>query len=162
MRYLIGTARVDQSATATDLYQAVVNAVDGEGNQEIHLRLPSDLGGIECPAELVVTVHRVILESLTNARKYAPVGSTVYVEVRVEKELDSPGELVIEVESVRATVDLSSPARGGYGLVGMTERVAMVGGELTAGPSGSNGWLVAASLPLLSPTSSAESHVGVI
>ena len=35
----------------------------------------------------------------------------------------------------------------GYGLVGMTERAALLGGTLTAGPGREHGWVVAATLP---------------
>ena len=39
------------------------------------------------------------------------------------------------------------PESGSYGLVGMRERAAALGGELTAGPT-SDGWLVRCTLPL--------------
>jgi signal transduction histidine kinase len=38
-------------------------------------------------------------------------------------------------------------APSGYGLVGMTERVALVGGTLEAGPKAGRGWCVHAVLP---------------
>jgi signal transduction histidine kinase len=40
------------------------------------------------------------------------------------------------------------PAPPGHGIIGMRERAAMLGGTLTAGPSGKGGYLVEAVLPL--------------
>lgn len=40
-----------------------------------------------------------------------------------------------------------SPNPPGYGLIGMTERVTLLGGTLTAGPESDRGWCVRAVLP---------------
>jgi signal transduction histidine kinase len=50
----------------------------------------------------------------------------------------------------------SAPARSfgqrpRYGLVGLSERVTMVGGTLTAGPRADAGWIVEADIPLPAP-----------
>jgi signal transduction histidine kinase len=46
-------------------------------------------------------------------------------------------------------VQLPDAARGGgFGLVGLTERVTALGGELHAGPASGNGWQVRANLPI--------------
>jgi signal transduction histidine kinase len=37
--------------------------------------------------------------------------------------------------------------RGGFGLRGLTERVAAVSGSIKAGPGAAGGWVVEASLP---------------
>jgi signal transduction histidine kinase len=44
----------------------------------------------------------------------------------------------------------SNPAggSGGFGLVGMRERVELLGGSFSAGPNGGSGWTVVAELPL--------------
>jgi signal transduction histidine kinase len=42
----------------------------------------------------------------------------------------------------------SGPDHGGHGLVGMHERVAMVGGTLQVGPGDGGGFAVEASLPI--------------
>lgn len=55
------------------------------------------------------------------------------------------GELRVEVVNDGA----ARPARrGGYGLLGMAERVAAVGGTVQAGPAAGQRWRVAARLPL--------------
>jgi signal transduction histidine kinase len=78
------------------------------------------------PATVDVTAYRIVQESLTNARKH---GSG---QIRLTLTYQ-PARLIIETRNVRS----GKPAEGsGYGLTGMRERVALLGGELTAGPSG--------------------------
>lgn len=94
------------------------------------------------------TVHRVVAEGITNAVKHAP-GSAVTVrlsgtEVRVR---NGPGQ-------ARA-----SPPGSGHGLVGLAERVALVGGEFTSGPLPDGGFEVAAVLPPEPITSAAPTRV---
>ena len=59
--------------------------------------------------------------------------------------------LVIEVRNDRAPVSQASgkrPEGGGHGIIGMRERAAMLGGHLSAGPTGKGEFLVTAILPL--------------
>ncbi|MEE4544502.1 histidine kinase [Streptomyces sp. V4-01] len=148
IRYLIGTARSDSGATATNLHEAVLNAVGDDDQQPVYLSLPSDLSALECPAELVVTLHRIVLESLTNARKYSATGSPVAVTVQVGSVLGLTDALVVEVVNERGTSVAAPAARGGFGLVGMSERARMIGGRLEAGPYDQDRWKVTVALPL--------------
>lgn len=105
--------------------------------------------GLPAPVELAA--YRIVQESLTNALKHAEAG-----EVRVSVAPDDAGRVL--------SVDVTSPfgrrhgprAPGsGAGLVGMEERVALLGGEFGAGPAeGPQGgprriWRVRATLPLV-------------
>ncbi|WP_163509296.1 sensor histidine kinase [Fodinicola acaciae] len=92
------------------------------------------------PPEVTTSAYRIVLEALTNVRRHAPEASTV--DIRLAR---SGGDLEVAVENdgVRA----AEPARGGFGLIGLTERVEAVGGTLAAGPS-AIGWRVAATLPV--------------
>lgn len=84
-------------------------------------------------------LYRVAQEAVTNALRHARRATAI--EVRVAKE----------GESVRLTVrDDGEPAsdRGrGFGLVGMAERAALLGGTFHAGPHEGGGWKVDALLP---------------
>lgn len=85
------------------------------------------------------TVYRVVQEALTNAVRHAP-GSRVLV--RLLRDGDG---LSIEV------IDdgpLTEPADGGFGLIGLAERVRGKGGQVVAGPGPDGGFTVAARLPL--------------
>ncbi|TWX34576.1 two-component sensor histidine kinase [Frigoribacterium sp. ACAM 257] len=73
-----------------------------------------------------VTAYRTVQEALANARRHAPdAGVLLTTTVR-------PGRLVLVVENEVPRARVSS-APAGYGLVGMRERAALVGGVLQAG-----------------------------
>ncbi|MFF4578675.1 sensor histidine kinase [Streptomyces sp. NPDC001389] len=99
------------------------------------------------PPTVGLTVFRVVQEALTNARKHAGnAGARVLLtyrpqEVAVEVCDDGPGD------GARRSVS-RHPGRGGYGLIGMRERVALHGGTLEAAPREDGGFRVAARLPV--------------
>lgn len=107
----------------------------------VRLRLPD--GEPVWPPEVTSTVYRVVQESLTNIARHAADASTVTVDVTQDRRA-----ITVEV------VDDAQPAparyhrRGGYGLVGMRERVEALGGTLRAAPRSGPGWAVRATLPL--------------
>jgi signal transduction histidine kinase len=95
------------------------------------------------------TAHRVVQESLTNALKHAhgrPTTVTVHYddrEITVQVSTDGPGPRV----GGRTRSGIVSPAGSGRGLVGLRERVAALGGELSAQRSGDGGFVVLAHIP---------------
>ena len=97
------------------------------------------------PEALGRTVYRVIQEGLTNARKHAP-GAPVEVTVSAED-----GPVIAEVVSRRTSVisgqDAVPPAGTGAGLIGLTERVGLAGGQLEHGPNAMGDFVLRASLP---------------
>lgn len=88
------------------------------------------------------SAYRVVREALTNARKHAPEGQTA-VSVRV---VDAELMLEIENDGVRSGTHEESP--GGFGLAGLSERVAALGGAMRAGADAPDTWTVTVSLPL--------------
>jgi signal transduction histidine kinase len=101
------------------------------------VELRGDLPAID-PA-LGRAAYRIVQEALTNAGKHAPGAPVcVTVEHRV-------GELVIRV--VNESGAASTPVSGGYGLVGLAERVRTLGGRLSAEPRLDGGFVVEAVLP---------------
>lgn len=93
-------------------------------------------------------VYRLAQESITNAVRHA-VGATK-VAVRVDAARDSV-RLVVSDDGARRPFDPVS--QSGFGLIGMTERAALLGGTLSAGPHSDGGWTVAAVLPREHPDS---------
>jgi signal transduction histidine kinase len=85
-----------------------------------------------------LTAYRIIQEALTNARRHAP-GAAVDVELAY-----TPGALRLRV---RDSGPGPAAETAGHGLLGMRERVAMMGGQLRAGPAPAAGFLVEAVLP---------------
>ncbi|WP_189242628.1 sensor histidine kinase [Planobispora rosea] len=87
-----------------------------------------DPGPLEAEARLAVA--RTAQEALTNTRKHAP-GAPVTVDLRLGGDWCE-----LEVRDTGGAAGRPSPAGSGYGLVGMRERAELIGGSLTAGPSG--------------------------
>ncbi|NJQ04777.1 sensor histidine kinase [Streptomyces lonarensis] len=112
------------------------------------LHIGAGLGPREVSAETAGVAHRVVREALTNARKYAT--GARHVGVAVDRAADSRDWLVVEVTDDGVAGDAPSAGSGGFGLMGLTERVAGAGGTLTSGPRERGGWRVRAELPLRS------------
>ncbi|MFD7813874.1 sensor histidine kinase [Streptomyces sp. NPDC059785] len=94
------------------------------------------------PGPVQTAVYRVVQEALANARRHAPGAP-----VRIAVDADA-GRLRCEVENGRGVRRGTAGAGIGLGLVSMRERVAALGGELTAGPTDDGGFRVAATLPV--------------
>ena len=94
------------------------------------------------PEAVELTAYRVIQESLTNTRKHAGCDTAV---VRLGY---TPGALSLAVEDEGKRHRSSRHTPGGHGIVGMRERVAALGGRLSAGPRPEGGYRVFAELPL--------------
>ncbi len=111
----------------------------------VAVRLRQDLpAGTGVPPMLGRTAYRVVQEGLTNVHKHAPGASAT---VRL---WGAPGgELEVTVTNARAVGSaLAPPLQGtGFGLVGLAERVKVVGGSLTAGRQADGGFAVRARLP---------------
>jgi signal transduction histidine kinase len=85
--------------------------------------------------------YRIVQEALTNAGKHAPGAP---VTVTVERPADA---LVVRVVNGPPSRPLEQLPGGGFGLVGLGERVRTLGGELTAQPRLDGGFAVEAVLP---------------
>ena len=93
------------------------------------------------PAGASLCVYRVVQEALTNVLKHSGANRA---EVRL-RYLDA----AVEVEITDDGVGRRPSAGGGFGLIGMRERVSVHGGELDAGPRPARGFRVRARLPML-------------
>ncbi|GAA2883506.1 hypothetical protein GCM10020220_087220 [Nonomuraea rubra] len=96
------------------------------------------------PPEVMTTLHRVLQEALTNIRKHAARTAWVEADLRRHERV-----VVLRVRNFGSGSD-PRVARlgGGFGLVGMAERVEALGGRLYAGPSPQGAWEVVAEFPL--------------
>ncbi|WP_141576396.1 sensor histidine kinase [Actinomadura sp. WMMA1423] len=111
------------------------------------LAVASTVVGMPRPLDAGVdlSAYRIVQESLSNACRYAP-GSRVHVEVRYGTDT-----LVVSISDDGARTAPEESQGGGHGLVGMRERVAMLGGRIDAGPREDRGWAVVAELPYGDP-----------
>jgi signal transduction histidine kinase len=99
----------------------------------------------DVPAGVDLSAYRIVQEALTNVMKHAGDASA---EVHVEYGNDA---VVVEIlddgRGAAAAHDAAVPGSSN-GLLGMRERVAVYGGEITAGPRRGGGFRVHARLPL--------------
>ncbi len=113
----------------------------------LDLAEPAD-GGERLPAEIETTVYRLVQEALTNVVKHAHA-SRAHVAVTVD-----PGCVRVEIEDDGDGFSTDATTSG-FGLVGMRERVYLVGGTLTIDSSAGGGTAVRAELPTSPPAYSA-------
>ncbi|WP_243859427.1 sensor histidine kinase [Amycolatopsis arida] len=141
-----GNSEFSEQATtdlAADLRRLVETANHGVPT-DVELDLPKDL-----PHEVARSALRLVQESLTNVGKHAHGATRATVSARVVD-----GELYLRVaddgraSGPRPGGDDGGWRDGGYGLVGMRERVELLHGRLTAGRAPDGGWVVEARLPL--------------
>jgi signal transduction histidine kinase len=92
------------------------------------------------PPAVDLSAYRIVQEALTNVLKHAgPARAEVVVGYR-------PDGLHLRVSDEGGTATQAS--EGGQGLIGMRERAALFGGELSAGPVPGGGFAVECRLPV--------------
>ena len=144
MRRLLGFLRPDDGAAPTEPLPTLKRLDDLVGELrraglDVDLSIEGELDDLS--AGRALTAFRIVQEAFTNTLRHAP-GAHVQAALR-----RTPSELCIEViddGNGRASV---SPDGGGYGLIGMRERVALYGGTLEAGPRPDRGFAVVVRLP---------------
>lgn len=100
------------------------------------------------PSGVELTAYRIVQEALTNTRKHG--GPNAGASVRLVYFDDGLG-LLVEDDGKGAPHELYEEGGTdgqGHGLIGMRERVGMVGGTLDAGPRPGGGFRISALLPL--------------
>ena len=90
-------------------------------------------------AAVELSAFRIVQEALTNSLKHA-AAQHVWVRIRYGDSL----ELDVRDDGV----GLENTASGGNGLIGMRERLALLGGTLTAGAAPGGGFGITAELPI--------------
>lgn len=133
-----GTPSLAPAPTATDL-DGLFDEATAAG-MRIAATVTAPLASL--PTELGRHAFRIVQEGLTNARKHAPAAP---VEVSVA---GTPGgRLLVEVTNAHP-VDVGTAIPGaGVGLVGLRERVALAGGELSCGAEADGTYRLRAELP---------------
>jgi signal transduction histidine kinase len=93
------------------------------------------------PGGVELSVYRIVQEALTNVLKHS---HPTHVEVTLAFRRS---RLDVEVVDDGTSVEHDG-ATAGHGIVGMRERVALLGGQLDAGRRVGGGYRVAARLPI--------------
>lgn len=131
---------------------SLVSDFCGDGTQDATLSVTAPVRSACVTPEVRTAAHRVVRESLTNVRRHAP-GERVVVRVDVAAE-----RLRLEVHNTLPEEPPAAPTggRSGFGILGLHERMPDVDGTLQAGPVRGNGWLVAATFPVLAEAGSSR------
>ncbi|MFF4747753.1 sensor histidine kinase [Streptomyces sp. NPDC047980] len=130
---LVAQARANGAASGLDF--TLDNAIDADAAP---------------PAPVALAAYRIVQESLTNALKHADAG-----EVAVRLTGGTGNALTVTVTSPYGSRPDPRAPGSGAGLVGMRERIALLGGEFEAGPEpgpagyGTKIWRVRAMLPMV-------------
>ena len=115
---------------------------------KVELKVEGEPGDL--PPGVDLSAFRIAQEGLTNVLKHG--GGVARVLVRY-----SPGAVAVEIADDGRPETDGAPAEGtGHGLIGMRERVAVFGGELTAGPVPDGGYRMAARLPYAAAAGTGE------
>ncbi len=146
MRKLLGVLRHQESAGLALTPQpqlADLPGLIGTARQAgMGVRLTQQVLAGPVPSPVGVCAYRIVQESLSNASRHAP-GAPVTVIIGHDDD-----SITLHVANgPPAPPAPPAPARDGHGLAGMRERVALLGGSLSAGPSPDGGFIVSAVLP---------------
>jgi len=142
LRRLLGLLRDDdpEPLTTRPALAALPELIEPLGRAGIPVALEAVGPPMPVSPDVEVTAYRVVQEALTNVVAHAgPCRVTVtlrYSADGLEVEIDDDGS------------GRPGTSRGGYGLAGLDERVAAVGGRFSAGPRDGGGFTVRALLPV--------------
>jgi signal transduction histidine kinase len=146
MRRLLGVLRHDQPAALAPQPQLadLPTLVDAARQAGVSIELSASPALGRVPPGVGVCAYRIVQESLSNASQHAP-GAAVTVTVGH----DAGAVLLRVANGPGGPAGPSGNEHGpGHGLTGMRERVALLGGSLSAGPEPDGGFVVSAVLPL--------------
>lgn len=157
MRQLLGVLRSSDTPEETPSEpQPGVDGIERLVADASAAGLPTELHVTGRPRPLPMTVgltlYRIVQEALTNARKHAgPARATVrlaYLEGRVTVEVTDDGAGAGAGAGSAKALGGGGSTGGGYGLLGMRERIALHDGSLRVGSRAEGGYEVSASVPL--------------
>lgn len=112
--------------------------IDDLGGLGLRIDVPPDLGPL--PPVVEAAVFRIVQEAVTNSRRHGG-GAPISVDLRKTNT-------TVEVEVRDGGNGTAADPGTGLGLVGLVERVALLGGRTEIGPGPDGGFRVWAALPL--------------
>ncbi|MFD6889637.1 sensor histidine kinase [Streptomyces sp. NPDC059957] len=93
------------------------------------------------PPGVELSAYRIIQEALSNILRHAP-GAETSIELTYTRDA-----LCLRVVNGPATLPAAPSPGAGHGVIGMRERIAMLGGDFAIGPTPDGGYEVSATLP---------------
>ena len=123
-----------------DALATVVTRVDGSGPAAARFSVQGDAADV--PAAIADELLRIGEEALTNTLRHASAGH-VLASLQVTHD-----DVRLVVEDDGSGIDLAAADAAGFGLLGMRERAARLGGTLTVESQPSEGTRVQAHIPI--------------
>jgi signal transduction histidine kinase len=144
LREVLGVLRVapDGQDPVRKPYADLVSLVEASTHAGQPVELHDTVGAL--PPATARVVYRTVQEGLTNARKHAPGAPTT-----VSIGRDDRARVTVTVRNDAGTGGPTDLPGSGSGLVGLGERIRLVGGSLRSGPLGGDGWELHAVVPWL-------------
>ncbi|MGO3885353.1 MAG: sensor histidine kinase [Mycetocola sp.] len=131
----------------------LVASVRDTGTPISYSSRPAPLGDV--PPVCALNAYRLVQEALSNALRHAPGAAITVTVERTESELlvtvhntAVPAPRVDSARGPSTALSDASTQGSGYGLIGMSERVRLLDGSLSSGPTPDGGFHVHARLPL--------------
>ncbi|MEV5204026.1 sensor histidine kinase [Streptomyces sp. NPDC053720] len=147
MRRVVGLLRdTDDAATTSpttpgpEQLAQIIRRFERHG-PDVELRLPEDQA--PWPPEVTSTVYRIVQESLTNIARHASHARSATVDIAQD-----PTGVTVTITDDAPPGHTRHLQKGGFGLIGMRERVEALGGTLAVGPEPGVGWSVLAKVPI--------------
>jgi two-component system, NarL family, sensor histidine kinase DevS len=112
------------------------------GDSGIAIDLEANVGDDRLPPEVETALYRIAQEALTNVAKHSGAGHVSVVVSRRE------GSVTVVVEDDGRGFGVGGGDGGGLGLVGMKERVGLLGGRLAIESTEGSGTTIVAEVPL--------------
>ncbi|WP_202862504.1 sensor histidine kinase [Antricoccus suffuscus] len=146
LRGVLGVLRADESPEGSDLApQPSIGDLPAliESSSQAGVRVELSISdGLDVPEVVGRTAYRIVQEALTNVHKHARRAAT---QVSVSGVQGTA--VTVEVRNaLPVSVDTLLPGAGA-GLIGLRERVELLGGQFVSGETPEGGWLVKASIP---------------
>jgi two-component system, NarL family, sensor histidine kinase DevS len=120
--------------------ERLAEALGGESGLRVDVE--ANLGGTRLPPEVETALYRIVQESLTNVSKHA---EAVHASVVVRRRA---GSVTIVVEDDGRGFRAEDDGGEGLGLIGMRERVGLLGGRLAIESTEGSGTTIVAEVPL--------------
>jgi signal transduction histidine kinase len=145
LREVLGVLRAGSPGDGTDLAPPpgvadIERVVDASRAAGVRTTLTMEVS--QLPDAVGRAAYRIVRESLTNVHKHARGAATA-----VTITGDDVHGVTVEVVNQQPVSRASLLPGAGAGLIGLRERVGLLGGRLDYGPSADGGWRVAAWLP---------------
>jgi signal transduction histidine kinase len=140
IRGVVGMLRDDDESGAGSLDLERLVATYRSAGLPVELRIIGTAEPLSLPLRL--TLYRVVREALANAAQHSAPGTSAAVEIGIDDHA-----VVARVSNEFTPTGATDPDPEGYGLVGLREQTASLGGELSSGPEGDS-WVVECRLPV--------------